>query len=173
MAVWNPQNQTAALCHIDEKTDLSSVQLIFDNLRNKDDICLDVHLLGGNKKIYSKSMIYKVITLIENSKNVTIKSANVTTCDQWTFEYHWIVNNEATNWAETGRLAIDSRSGEIFNVFDDMQFCCEEHKYRQQYAHKYHFQNRLIKIENEKEDFSLMEKPGLEFETIEVKKKDK
>ncbi|AIK97263.1 hypothetical protein [Candidatus Odyssella acanthamoebae] len=105
MAVHNAEAQASALCHIDIFTEISSLNKVFHNLQSQKSEALEVHLAGGDD--YVIEMMLSILKLIEQQPNAIIKSANL-----------------VTNYAN--KLAIDSRTGEIYTSFDSPYLKHEE-----------------------------------------------
>jgi hypothetical protein len=127
-----------ALCHLFASTAISSVQNIFDNLKDKKNTPIEVHLLGGEME--SIDMAYDLIKLIQKNDDVFIKS-----CD--------LIDKMKHEGCED-RLAIDSRTGEIYTDFDITQLDYEDEK---------SFSQRLYDASFTKKGTSLWVEPGLEF----------
>lgn len=84
-----------------QSKELGSYTPILHNLqKEKSDTPLHVHLKSGNSD--SQFIVTRLISLIKKRLNTEIKSAKV------------VINN-------SGSLAIDSRNGQIFTVFDPAQ----------------------------------------------------
>lgn len=109
MVAYNPDPaiRTAAVCHVDEGTDLSSLDIIFDTLETNHHSNLDVHLAGGDTSNSSIDMIYEIIQKIEMRKNLVIKSADLLDSKYVTSRY--------TDYGK--QLAIDARTGLVYTHF--------------------------------------------------------
>lgn len=109
MAVHNPEIRLAALCFVDQVTDLSSLDIIFDTLATTHNCNLDIHLVGGNgSDRASTHLVYEIIQKIGMRENLSIKSADLLNSPH--------VSSRFSIYGK--RLAIDARTGSVFTHFD-------------------------------------------------------
>ncbi|KTC81130.1 Uncharacterised protein [Legionella cherrii] len=101
IAIWNATTKTALLAHVDKFTSLTSVESLFKRISSDDNDILEVHLHGGDWS--SKKQAAQIIELVENHKNAKILSADV------------------CNDGHSKSLAIDGRTGEVFNDLSPAQ----------------------------------------------------
>lgn len=97
LAAYNRQDKRAALAHIDAGTELNCLGRIFGRIRESTDTPLEVHLAGGDS--CSIDLICSLIGIVNNTKNVVIKSSNL-------------------NTYEANQLALDSTTGDIDDTFN-------------------------------------------------------
>lgn len=101
VAAHNPKTGVTALAHIDSLTELNhSVRLMMYSVRGKTPDIVEVHLAGAVEHSGGDITLGKVIQVLDTLDFVEIKSANV------------------ARGTDAESLAIDSRTGEVFNQFN-------------------------------------------------------
>ena len=104
MAIYNPEQKTGAIAHFDTRTDLSSLDKLIEDMGVKNHK-LEIHLAGGDETSeHSRNMVGQIIQKLNSYDNVQIKSADI--------------------MGPSGNLrslALDTRSGEVYNRFMSSQ----------------------------------------------------
>ena len=97
MALYNPQNKQAALCHIDSLTTLGSLDKWISRIKDRQNI-IEVHLAGGSRS--SQMLVYELLIKIASDPNLVVKTSDLI---------------DRSEWGKS--LAIDTRTGEVFTNF--------------------------------------------------------
>ncbi len=102
IAVYNPTTHSAILAHIDELTNISSLNKYLDTIAKNSSEPLQVHLAGGEEE--SKKMCVEIIKMLNKRGDNIIKSSKLIPLG-----------------GSGESLAIDARTGEIFTSFNPDQ----------------------------------------------------